>query len=226
VNSTVRRHIDHLVIPVHDLAAAARRLAAAGYTVTPRADHPFGTSNRLVVFTSTYLELVTVTRPELVAPGGFAAAVAAFLAAGEGVSHAVVSTRDAAGDNATLAARGLSAGAVFDFSRPAPRADGTTAMASFSLAMALASPPLGAFLCQHRTPQAIWHRSHLDHPNGARSILAIELRASEPPLFSSFDVAGVEFEAAADMVACDGDGPAVPLGDLTLIALAGSRSPT
>ena len=53
---SVSRHVDHLVVPVPDLDAAAAELERTGFVVTPRADHPFGTSNRLVVFADTYLE--------------------------------------------------------------------------------------------------------------------------------------------------------------------------
>ena len=119
------RHVDHLAIAIHDLESASSTLETAGFVVTPRADHPFGTSNRLVVFVDTYLELVAVTRAELIPEAGFAAEVAAFIASGEGISHAVVSSEDPIADHAFLADRGLANGDIFEFSRPAPRADGS-----------------------------------------------------------------------------------------------------
>ncbi len=209
------RHIDHLVVPVHDLARTAGALEGAGFVVTPQADHPFGTSNRLVVFAETYLELVAVTRAELLPESGFAAEVAAFLGAGEGVSHVVVSSVDPVADHALLASRGIGDGDIFEFSRPAPRADGSVTEASFSIVRTLSTAPLGAFLCAHDVPDAVWHESHLDHPNGARRIVAIELPGPAPEVFDVFAVDGVSFGAEARVVT-DGAGEAVVIGGLVV----------
>jgi hypothetical protein len=214
------RHVDHLVIPVRDLENSARRLESAGFVVTPQADHPFGTSNRLVVFDRTYLEFVAVTRPDLVPEAGFAAEVSQHLDAAQGISHLVLATGDAATDHARLAAAGIAAGPVFDFSRPAPRADGTTVTASFSLATAAATTPPGVFLCAHHTPGAVWHRSHLAHPNGAERILAIRLPGEAPEAVALFDLTGVEFGAAAAGVTTDGRHGPVRLGGLTIDGFA------
>ena len=44
------RGLDHLVLTVRDLDAAEARFRALGFTLTPRAHHPFGTSNNLAIF--------------------------------------------------------------------------------------------------------------------------------------------------------------------------------
>ncbi|NIQ53863.1 MAG: VOC family protein, partial [Gammaproteobacteria bacterium] len=49
MSPSTRRRIDHLVHAVDDLDAAAAAYEDLGFLVTPRADHPFGTSNRLVI---------------------------------------------------------------------------------------------------------------------------------------------------------------------------------
>ena len=54
------RGIDHLVLPVHDLAQAMARYVALGFTVTPRAVHPFGTANALIQLQGCFLELLEV----------------------------------------------------------------------------------------------------------------------------------------------------------------------
>lgn len=218
---SVSRHVDHLVIPVLDLDAAAAELVRSGFVVTPRADHPFGTSNRLVVFAYTYLELVAVTRPELIPAAGFAADVAEFIGAGPGVSHVVVSSADPDADRDLLLSRGAEVGDVFEFSRPAPRADGSMVTASFRIVPTPAPGPLGSFLCAHEVPEAVWHPSHLVHPNGAGRILGIRLPAPAPPLFAVLEVSGVEFGLGAPRLTTDGHHDPATIGNLTLASSAG-----
>jgi len=70
----VQRGIDHLVLRVRDLEAAAARYSAFGFTMKPRAEHPWGTDNRLVQLDRNFLELVTVARTERIVeptPGDF-----------------------------------------------------------------------------------------------------------------------------------------------------------
>src|SRR5690606_22549475 len=87
VADSMERHpqplaLDHVVVAVPDLDAAAAELERAGFYVTARSDHPFGTSNRLVMLDGTYVELVAVTRPESVTESGFARFIQDSLAAG------------------------------------------------------------------------------------------------------------------------------------------------
>jgi hypothetical protein len=186
----------------------------AGFVVTPQADHPFGTSNRLVVFVDTYLELVAITRPELLPAGGFADEVRTFLRSGAGVSHAVVSCRDPIADQRLVAARGIADGEIFDFSRPAPRVDGSVTEASFSIVGTLSTAPLGAFLCAHAVPDAVWHESHLAHPNGARCVVGLELPGPAPEVFGLFEVGGVQFGPGEALVATDVGHDVVAIGGL------------
>jgi hypothetical protein len=222
--STSTRHVDHLVLPVADLDTAAAEFHGAGYIVTPRADHPFGTSNRLVVFTDTYLELVAVTNADQVPEAGFAGEVAAYVADQEGISHVVVSSEDAGADFAALAAAGVNVRDPFDFSRPAPIADGTTMTASFSLVPTESSSPLGAFVCVHHTKEAVWHPSHLEHPNGARRIRAISVAARAPELFDALEVEGIGFAQQKNAVTTDGAAPAVRIGTVEILTLSAGRA--
>ena len=118
------RTIDHVVHAVDDLDEAATAYEGLGFTVTPRADHPFGTSNRLVVLQDTYIEIVSVTDPQRIPTAGFAAGVTSRLRErGSGISHVVLSSSDPASDLAELGP--LATGEIFSFSRPAPQVDGT-----------------------------------------------------------------------------------------------------
>ena len=54
------RRIDHLVIAVHDLDGAAAFYQRLGFQVGARNRHPWGTENRIVQFSASFLELITL----------------------------------------------------------------------------------------------------------------------------------------------------------------------
>src|SRR3954466_14517660 len=69
------RAIDHVVLTVRDLDAAAITYQRLGFTLTPRAAHDdqMGTSNRLAQFRGrNFIELLEVDRPETLARHEFA----------------------------------------------------------------------------------------------------------------------------------------------------------
>ena len=61
------RAIDHIVLCVNDLDSAISAYSQLGFTVTPRAVHPFGTGNALVQLDGMYIELLSVVDPAKVA---------------------------------------------------------------------------------------------------------------------------------------------------------------
>lgn len=166
--------IDHLVLPVNDLSEAASVFAAAGFVVTPEAPHPFGTSNRLVVFSDSYIELVSVTDPGLLPEAGFGRQVAKHLETGAaGFSHVALSAESVPDTVRILAEHGLEAGEPLWFNRPAPRSDGSSLIASFDII-----PIVGvdrAFFTVHHTPSNVWFRPHMEHGNGVTSIAAVTM---------------------------------------------------
>lgn len=173
------RRLDHLVHAVDDLDAAAAAYTGLGFAVTPRADHPFGTSNRLIVLEGSYLEIVAVTRPERLPESGFAAEVAARLRdRGPGISHLVLSSDDPARDREMLAGRGLATAGLLEFSRPAPLPEGTIGEAAFQLAFTPGIVGLGVFFCRHLSPEVVWHPSALAHPNRAGRLVEVWLPLS------------------------------------------------
>lgn len=168
------RTIDHVVHAVHDLDEAAKAYGDLGFTVTPRADHPFGTSNRLVVLEDAYIEIVGVTDPTAIPDSGFAARVTSHLRRrGAGITHVVLSSYDPPADLAALGS--LATGEIFNFSRPAPQPDGSEIKASFECTLARGTDDLGMFLCRHVIPEAVWNESTRWHPNRARRIDSMAL---------------------------------------------------
>jgi hypothetical protein len=171
------RPLDHLVVVVEDLDSAAARMTERGFTVTPLSHHPFGTSNRLIMFPGCYLEMVTVTRPELVPDEGFAAFVAGCLTRGDlGPRMVVLKTEEPDADRARLLAADIPTPEPVRFGREAMLPDGSTSYVEFVTVLPEAvSPGFSVFYCRHLTPGRVWHPSLLDHPNGASRLVSARI---------------------------------------------------
>ena len=205
------RPLDHLVHAVPDLDRAAGAYQDLGFRVTPRADHPFGTSNRLIILEGTYLELVAVTRPELMpATNGysFARVVQQAVEAGGGAPLVALRSEDPVADHASLADGGWNPLDPFHFSRLAPHPDGSAGEASFTLVFVPhPSVPLsGGFLCRHHTPQEVWQPGQATHPNGANRVVELELGADRSTVAMWEALAGEPAEES-------GEGWLIPLAD-------------
>jgi catechol 2,3-dioxygenase-like lactoylglutathione lyase family enzyme len=185
--STYARGLDHLVIGVADLDAAAERYAALGFRVGARNRHPWGTENRIVQFPGAFLELITTGDAALIpnpAPGrySFGAVVRDALARGEGMSMLVLESADAAGDAARFRAAGIGDFEPFFFERQAKRPDGSQVRVAFTLAFAEnpAARDCGFFVCQQHEPQNFWNPAFQQHENGATGLAAVYLATPEP----------------------------------------------
>lgn len=187
------RGLDHLVIGVRDLDAAASLYQSLGFTVGARNRHPWGTENRIIQFPGCFLELISIgdaaaiTEP---APGrfSFGAFVRDALARGEGMSMLVLESKDAKADNAAFAAAGIGAFEPFFFERMARRPDGEEVRVAFSLAFAddPAAPECGFFVCEQHEPQNFWNPAFQHHANGARGLSAAIMATDAPQRHRDF----------------------------------------
>jgi len=166
--------INHLVLAARELEALRAFYAGLGFTLTPRADHPFGTSNSVVQLHGSYLELLSLTRPQLVPEPtaqtfSFAAFNRDFLVRHEGFSMLALDSEDTAADLAAWKAAGLMTYEPFEFSRMAKAASGEERRIGFSLGFlsSPAAPWLGLFSCRHFAPDYFAQPEYLRHPNGA-----------------------------------------------------------
>jgi catechol 2,3-dioxygenase-like lactoylglutathione lyase family enzyme len=187
------RGIDHLVLAVRDLGKACAFYEKLGFTLTPRAFHPWGTANHLVQLNGCFLELLAIADAAKIpahAPSqfSFGAHNRDFLARREGLSMLVFQSHDARSDQAEFAAAGLTTYAPFDFGREAKLPDGGTARVAFSLAYVTdpRMPESAFFTCQQHAPKYFWKREYQVHPNGARTIAEIVMVAPDPPAFAAF----------------------------------------
>jgi hypothetical protein len=211
--------IDHLVLPVTDIALARERLGKLGFTVAPDARHPFGTENACVFFADrSYLEplgVASVEESDRTARDGnvFTARDQAFRfrCGSEGLSAIAFSAADAKHEHARFVKGGISAGSVLQFERPVKMPDGTESIAGFRLAFAgdLRAPDFFLFAVERVNPLPA-DRSALEaHVNGVTGIAEIVLAAPEPSAFGEF-VRGVARADAADET---GFGVRVPLAN-------------
>jgi catechol 2,3-dioxygenase-like lactoylglutathione lyase family enzyme len=181
------RGLDHVVWPVRDLDAAAALFESLGFTVTPRARHPWGTENRLVQLDGAFLELLTVGGDAAIpdAPAGtlsFGAFNRDFLARGEGGSMVVLESRDAAADRAAFESAGLKVFEPFSFGRTQELADGTTREVRFDLTF-VDNPHdrmLGYFTCHNLFPENFWSKAWQSHANGVRRLEAVVMTNADP----------------------------------------------
>ena len=172
--------LDHLVVAVRDLDAAAEAWRGLGFTLSPRGLHSahVGSANYTMMFGEDYLELLAVLVPQ---PHN--QALRDFLARREGLERAAFTTTDAAAGADALRARGIDSVGPLHFGRPVPMPDGSSAEARFSVFRfpAVAYPAgLGIFACQHHTREAVWVPSLQTHPNGVTRILRALATTADP----------------------------------------------
>jgi 4-hydroxyphenylpyruvate dioxygenase-like putative hemolysin len=155
--------IDHVVIAVRDLNAAAANFSALGFTLTPRGHHSIGSENHCIMLGSTYIEL-------LVAPVAHAW-LDYYRSFGEGLAAIALATSDADATYELL--RGKGAKPPMDLSRPA---DG--GVARFRLVQVENSPQV--FFVQHLTRELVWRPEWQAHANGALELVHASLRPAKP----------------------------------------------
>ncbi len=188
------RHIDHIVVAVHDLDHAADFHRRLGFQVGPRNHHPWGTENRLIQFGSSFIELITLgSSPHRIPPHqprrfSFGAFVRDYLEQREGIAMLVLSSADATSDAARFAAQAIGGFEPFSFERKANKPDGSATQVAFTLAFASdpAAPHAGFFVCQQHYPQNFWNRSFQQHANSATNISAVTLTSSDPKQHADF----------------------------------------
>jgi len=163
--------IDHCVILVRDLDAARERIAGLGFTVTPRGLHSehMGTGNHCIMLRQGYFEVLTVLRPT-----AHNARWRELLEVREGLNAVPLASDDAAAARAELAARGLELAEPIDFSRPVDLPEGR-GEAAFRIVLIPGelTPGASMFVCQHFTPELVWHPEYLTHANGARGLRGV-----------------------------------------------------
>ena len=186
--------IDHLVLPVRDLASAGDRMGRLGFIVAPTGRHPFGTENCCVYLADgTFLEPLAIANAEIVDRAILDGTTFVVLdrrfrgqAGQEGFSALSLRTGDARADHERFVADNSSAGAMTAFSRPTVDAQGKSDIASFELAFAADPdvPTAFCFTCQRVNVPNIDRSALQNHPNGVSGIRSITAVSDSPDEFA------------------------------------------
>jgi hypothetical protein len=142
------RRIDHVVVAVRDLDAAATLYRRLGFYVGARNRHPWGAENRLIQFGTSFIELITVG-PDADAilshePGRYVVGsfVRDYLRQREGPAMLVLDSDDARADATLFARKGIGSVEPFFFERKGrrPTAAKPTSPSRFPLLLSRTRP--------------------------------------------------------------------------------------
>jgi len=168
--------LDHIVFNTRfETDAAAQLFEGLGFQLTPRGFHPtLGSINHLMIFAQDYLELIGL-------PRGGDIVRQELIDSPTGINGLVFASKDARATRDDVVDRGFEAQQVQNFSRPLV-VDGTEHEARFSaVRLALDSFAAGrVYFCQHHTPELIWRREWMTHPNGATGIAELTVASADP----------------------------------------------
>ena len=180
---------DHAVINVHDaLDDAVRTFSRLGFQVTPRGFHTLGSINHLMIFGTTYMELIGF-------PADNPSIRAELRTARRGLNGLVFRSLDAQRSGEQARARGAPVGDAQQFSRPVDlRAEAAAALAAPGATdpskwpdavfrTARAEPGFGPggrlYFCEHLTPELVWRNEWRAHPNSAIELSLIRVETDD-----------------------------------------------
>lgn len=170
--------IDHAVVVVNDLDAAAAIWRRLGFTLTPRGVHSdfVGTANHCIMLTDDYVELLAIRKST---PAN--AHWRKLLLAQEGLGALAFATYDADLAQGEIAGRGFDPAEPMEFARPVDLPGGPSEAAFRVVRMPLDTVPgLGVFVCHHKTREAVWRAEWQRHANGATGIVHVTAVATDP----------------------------------------------
>jgi Glyoxalase-like domain len=157
--------LDHIVInALFDMDRAAALMSQLGFTVTPRGYHSLGSINHLMMFEGHYLELIGL-------PSGTDVLRKDVLESPRGLNGLVFKADDVDACLGKLRGSGLAMLEPQSFSRPVA-IDGVEQLARFRTIRAAPDQFEAGrvYYCQHDTPDLVWHRPWMSHPNGCKGL--------------------------------------------------------
>lgn len=196
--------IDHVIVGVRDLEAAAGDWQRLGFVCTPKGRHDaWPTANTCLMLAEDYIEILGRAGP------GDAMGLDGFLAQRQGLMGLAWATADADAAFAAFQAAGLAGEPPRDLARSLELPEGTARL-RFRLTHPAPTAALGlsGFACQHLTPGPMRRPAWLNHPNTARRIRAVTVAVEDPgPVADAY--AALLGKAAVHR---DADGATVRLG--------------
>lgn len=163
--------IDHAVVVVKELDAAAETWKRLGFTLSPRGTHSakMGSGNYTIMLDPDYIELLGI-----LAETDHNAPTRNFIAQrGEGIERIAFTAIDSAAGAEEIRAKGFEPIGPIDFERPVPLPDGTLSAAKFRVfqwPVKEAPGGLRIFACQHKTRETVWIPELMKHANAAKQL--------------------------------------------------------
>jgi len=182
--------IDHFVFPVASLDDIKAHMERLGFTLAPRAEHPFGTANIcLFLKGDVYIEFLGMHDEEI-----YARALKndyPFISdmddwrkrnGDEGFSGLAFASKDGHADHARFEAAGIVGKQIGEFSREFSLPDGTTDIASFRTVHTNLPlmPEIVCFTCQRVKVPAVDRTQLEKHANATQGVQKIIIVAPEP----------------------------------------------
>lgn len=178
--------LDHFGAICRDLKAGAARWERLGFVLTPQTQQmglvpggtvpePWATANRCVMLEHGYLELMGVTEPQRYNP------LSHLAARYEGIHLLVLRCRDADAFYRVLAQRAVGMQPPVQRMRRI-RVDGKSSELRFRVIFSSDEHyPEGRFVViEHQTPESLWQRRFMQHPNGALALTGVAVVAVDP----------------------------------------------
>lgn len=165
---------DHLVIMGRDrLDELGALFQGEGFHLTPLAHHNLGSSNRLIMLDSSYLELLGWEKGKQVQRAEIANQAI-------GLDALVFRTTDAQACYEQLKASGFAVNPVQDLSREGEFM-GNTVLVEFKTVRFAEQPIPGLriYFCEHLTPEYVWQKLWLTHANAVDSLKQINIASSD-----------------------------------------------
>jgi hypothetical protein len=179
--------LDHVAHFVPDADAAMAAVQRLGFAVTPFSPQshrptpdapvtPAGTGNRCVMLRRGYLEFLTPTADTPIA-GQLREAMRRYI----GVQLVAFGTADPEADRTRLDAAGFKPLPVLALERPIGTPEGEHTARFQVLRVPSGTMPEGRIqFVQQRTPELLWQRRWLDHPNRAFALAAVLICVADP----------------------------------------------
>src|SRR5579872_3614875 len=195
--------LDHVVInTLFDMDRAASLMSQLGFTLTPRGYHSLGSINHLVMFEHDYVELLGL-------PSGTDKVRKDLLESPRGLNGLVFKASDADATQRMLREAGLAPLEPQSFSRPVV-IDGVEHLARFRTVRT--APELfeagRVYYCQHYTPELVWHRPWMSHPNGVRGLRELVVVTSnievDGPRYAKAAQASLGLQGGEGIIAIEG----------------------
>lgn len=161
---------DHLVIMVRDsLDELSEIFLNQGFQLTPLAHHNLGSSNRLIMLKSSYIELLGWEKGKQVQRAEIANQPI-------GLDALVFRTNDAHACFNQLKEAGFAVNPVQDLSREGEFM-GNKVLVEFKTVRFSEQPIPGLriYFCQHLTPDYVWQKQWLIHPNNTQDLQEIAI---------------------------------------------------